>query len=292
MSRQHDRYQKRRLRSSYFSVIVSIGLVLFLVGLLGIVVFKTKDVTDHVKENVALTIFLKDNATKTQTEQFKSTLENAEYAKKVVFIDKKTAAETFQKDIGEDFVNFIGENPLKNAFDVYLNANFVTPHQIEEIEKDIKRQKFVYEVSYDKPLITILTKNINRLSIWILGFSIFFTFVAIILINSSIRLSVYSKRFTIKTMQMVGATKSFIRKPFIFTSIKLGVVGALIAITGLGGIIYYGDIHFPQFSLLNNLEFLIILFSGILLLGIIITWISTFFATQRFLNLRINELYY
>ncbi|WP_196885834.1 cell division protein FtsX [Aureivirga sp. CE67] len=292
MSRQHDRYQKRRLRSSYFSVIVSIGLVLFLVGLLGIVVFKTKDVTDHVKENVALTVFLKDDTAQSQIKLFESKLKTSDYAKKVVFIDKNEAAKQFQDDIGEDFVNFIGENPLKNAFDVYLKANYVTPEKIEEIEKEIKRQKFVYEVSYDKPLITILTKNINRLSIWILGFSVFFTFVAIILINGSIRLSVYSKRFTIKTMQMVGATKSFIRKPFIYTSIKLGIVGALFAILGLGGIIYYGDIQFPQFSMLENLEFLIFLFSGILVLGIIITWISTYFATQRFLNLRINELYY
>ncbi len=160
------------------------------------------------------------------------------------------------------------------------------------IEKQLKIRSIIAEISYDKPLIELLTKNINRLSFWMLLFSALFTLIAVVLINSSIRLSVYSKRFTLKTMQMVGATKSFIRKPFIWKSIQLGFLGALVSIAGLLAFIIYVNSTIPELELLSNYKILGIIFVGIIGLGILITWISTFFATQRFLNLRADELYY
>ena len=161
-----------------------------------------------------------------------------------------------------------------------------------EIETQLKLRSVVAEVSYDKPLIELLTKNITRLSFWMLLFSSLFTLIAVVLINSSIRLSVYSKRFTIKTMQMVGATKGFIRIPFIIKSIQLGVLGAIVSIAGLLIFIMYVNKMVPEIELLSDYKILAILFSAIIGLGILITWISTFFATQRFLNLRTDELYY
>lgn len=280
------------MRSSYLSVIVSIALVLFLVGILGVIVLKTNSITKHFKEKVAITVFLNDNAKNKDVETLQAELRKKEYAKKVTYISKDEAAKIYSADIGEDFLEFLGENPLKNAIDISLKSEFVTPEIMAEIEKELVIRSIVAEVTYDKPLIELLSKNINRLSFWMLIFSALFALIAVVLINSSIRLSVYSKRFTIKTMQMVGATKSFIRRPFIWQSIKLGVIGALVSIVSLLILISYLNKNIPELELFSDVNMLGIVFVAIIGLGILITWLSTFFATQRFLNLRTDELYY
>ncbi len=292
MNNSFDKYQKRRLRSSYLSVIISIALVLFLVGFLGVILLKTNTISNHFKEKVAITIFLNDNAKSNDVEILKAELKKAEYAKDVVYISKKEAAEIYAEEIGEDFVEFLGDNPLKNAIDVTLKSDFVTPEKMNEIEKQLLIRSIVAEVVYDKPLIELLTKNINRISFWMLLLSAIFTLIAVVLINSSIRISIYSKRFTIKTMQMVGATKGFIRRPFIWKSIKLGIIGALVSNAGLIGFIIYINKMVPEIELLSDYKELGILFLFIIIMGVLITWLSTFFATQRFLNLRTDELYY
>lgn len=266
--------------------------MLFLIGILGLIVLKTKSITAHFKEKVSMTIFLNDNAKNKDVEILKAELKKAAYTKSVIYISKKEAAKIYSEDIGEDFVEFLGGNPLKNAIDISLKSEFVSPEKMEEIEKNLTIRSIVAEVTYDKPLIDLLTKNISRLSFWMLLFSGLFTLIAVVLINSSIRLSVYSKRFTIKTMQMVGATKGFIRVPFIWKSIQLGVFGAIVANLGLIGFILYVDSTIPELEMLENYKMLGLLFAFIIGLGILITWISTFFATQRFLNLRTEELYY
>lgn len=292
MNTTFEKYQKRRLRSSYFSVIISIGLVLFLVGILGLIVLKTNSITEHFKEKVTITIFLKDNAKNSDVEVLQAELKRAEYTKSITYISKKDAAKKYTEEIGEDFVSFLGDNPLKNAVDISLKSEFVTPEKMAAIEKNLLIRSIIAEVTYDKPLIELLTKNINRLTFWMLLFSGLFTLIAIVLINSSIRLSIYSKRFTIKTMQMVGATKGFIRVPFILKSIQLGILGALLAIAGLVAFILYMNKTIPELEMLSNYKILALLFMVIIGLGILITWVSTFFATQRFLNLRTDELYY
>ncbi|MFZ2430403.1 MAG: permease-like cell division protein FtsX [Lutibacter sp.] len=292
MNNSFDKYQKRRLRSSYLSVIVSIALVLFLVGLLGLIVLKTNSITKHFKEKVAITVFLNDNAKDKDVETLQAELRKEDYAKTVTYISKEEAAKIYSEDIGENFLEFLGENPLKNAIDISLKSEFVTPEIMAGIEKELVLRNIVSEVTYDKPLIELLSKNINRLSFWMLIFSALFTLIAVVLINGSIRLSVYSKRFTIKTMQMVGATKSFIRVPFILQSVKLGIAGALVSIAGLVAFISYLNKNIPELELFSDVNILAIVFIGIIGLGILITWLSTFFATQRFLNLRSDELYY
>ncbi|MCX2764239.1 cell division protein FtsX [Aquimarina muelleri] len=292
MSSSFEKYQKRRLISSYFSVVISISLVLFLLGLLGLLVLNTKKVADHFKEKIALTIYLKDTAKDVEIKQLEKTLALAEYTKSTTFISKDEAAEEHSKDIGENFMDFLGYNPLQNSIDVYLKADYVDQAKIEEINATILKKNFVDEVIYDKPLISLLNDNIKRISFWVLLISGIFTFIAVLLINSSIRLSVYSKRFIIKTMQMVGATKKFIRRPFIWKSVRLGMTGAIVALTGVGVVLYYLNQTFPELALLDDKILLIILFAGIFGIGVLITWISTFFATQRFLNLRTDELYY
>ncbi len=295
MSSSFEKYQKRRLRSSYFSVVMSIAFVLFLIGLLGLLVLNTKNVSDYFKEQASITIFLNDTVEKTQIAALEKSLKSKEYTKATKYISKKEAAEIVKKENGEDFMEFVGYNPLKNSVELYLNADFVTSEKMDEIQKSLEQNSYVFEVSYNKSLIDLLTQNVKRISLWVLFFSALFSIIAMLLINNSIRLSVYAKRFTIKTMQMVGATKRFIRKPFIMSSIKLGFFGSLVALVGLGITIYYLNNYFPELGLLdteNDKIILGLLFASVFLIGIIITWLSAFFATQRFLNLRTDELYY
>jgi cell division transport system permease protein len=292
MSSRFDSYQKRRLQSSYISVVVSIALVLFMVGVLGLILLKSTKVANHIKEKVAFTLFIKDKVTQKQIKSFRESLLKETFTKKAIYTSKTQAAKKYSEEIGEDFLQFLGNNPLKNGIDIYLKAAFVTPEKMQDLETRFLKNAFVADVSYDKSLINLLTKNIKRISFWLLVFSGFFSLVAMILINSSIRLSIYSKRFNIKTMQMVGATKRFIRKPFIWRSIKLGMIGALLALIGLAVVIYYLDKYIPSLDLLKDYLSLAYLVGGVLLSAFIITWVSTFFATQRFLNLKTDELYY
>ena len=292
MGKSFERYQKRKLISSYFSVVLSIGLVLFLLGILGLLVLNTKKMADHFKEQITLSVFLKENAKEVEVDQLQKSLAMAEYTKTATYVSKEEAAEQHSEEIGENFIDFLGYNPLKNSIDVQLNADFVSPEQIEEIAAEISKKNYVEEVSYDKPLVGLLNDNVKKIGFWILVASAVFTFIAVLLINSSIRLSIYSKRFIIKTMQMVGATKIFIRRPFIWTNIKLGMIGAVLALLALGAVLFYLDRNFPELELFQNSTALILLFAGVFVLGILISLISTYFATQRFLNLRTDELYY
>lgn len=292
MAQYIERYQRRRLISSYFSVVLSIALVLFLLGVLGLLVLNTKKLADHFKEQITISVFLKDNAKPVEIGQLQKSLAMADYTKSAAYISKEDAAEQYSEDIGENFVEFLGYNPLKNSIDVNLKADFVSTEQIKEIADDIAAKTYVDEVSYDKPLIALLTENVRKISLWILIASAVFTFIAVLLINSSIRLSIYSKRFIIKTMQMVGATKKFIRKPFIWTNIQLGILGATLALIALGVVLYYANENFPELNLFQDLVVLAALFAGVFGLGVVISWASTHIATQRFLNLRTDDLYY
>ncbi|MCQ0111585.1 cell division protein FtsX [Zhouia amylolytica] len=292
MSNSFERYQKRKLISSYFSVVLSIALVLFLLGMLGILILNTKKLADHFKEQVAVTVFLKDQAKDVEIKQLQQSLAMADYTKSAVFVSKDEAAEKHSKEIGENFMDFLGYNPLQNSIDVHLKAAYVHPDSLQNIATGLTEKNYVDEVVYDQPLISLLNDNIKRISLWILIASGVFTLIAVLLINSSIRLSVYSNRFIIKTMQMVGATKAFIRKPFIWRNVKLGMVGATVSILAMSGVLYYADGRLPQLDILDDPVWLVVLFIGIFIISIVITTISTFIATQRFLNLRTDDLYY
>lgn len=291
MSKSFDKYQKRRLISSYFSVVISITLVLFLLGVLGMLVINARKVEKHFKEQIALSIDLKENVKNIEISQLEKNLKLSEYVKATRFISKEEAAEIAKEENGEKFMDFIGYNPFQSSIDVYLKSEFVTLNKLEEIKTDLQEKSYIDEVRYDVDLVVLMNKNVKRISFWLIAISIIFAIIAMLLINSSIRLAVYSKRFIIKTMQMVGATKHFIRKPFIWKSIRLGIIGALIAIIGLYLVAYYLNDKIPEIHLLDNPITFAILCAGILILGILITWISTFFATQRFLNLKTDDLY-
>ncbi|WP_243473727.1 cell division protein FtsX [Winogradskyella sp. MH6] len=292
MASSFDKYQKRKLISSYISVVISIALVLFLLGCLGLLVINSKKVADHFKEQVVMTIYLNDTAKEVEVNQLKKSLAMAEYSKEATYVSKEEAAEMMKAETGEDFMDFVGYNPLKNSIDVYLKADFVTTEKLSEISETLSTKSFIEEIRYDNDLVELMNDNVKKISFWVLIISGLFTLIAVLLINSSIRLAVYSKRFIIKTMQMVGATKSFIRRPFVWKSVQLGIVGAIVALAGMAVVLYYLDQYFPELELLRNTVMIAGLFVGVFVLGVIITWISTFIATQRFLNLKTDQLYY
>ena len=292
MSGSIESFNKRRLLTSYFSVIVSITLVLFLLAFFMFLVLSTKKLANHFKEQVTVTILIKDKAKDVDITQLQKTLSVAPFVKSIKFISKEEAAETFSKDIGEDFVTFIGTNPLQNAIDLSLKAEYADPDKMQEIKRDLEQHTFVSEVVYDQSLVALIHENVNRIGFITLIFSVLFTFVSVLLINASIRLSIYSKRFIIKTMQLVGATRSFIRRPFIYTNVKLGIFSAFVAITFFSLALFSIIKSYPDFAVLLDATVLTVVFIGVFVMGILISWGSTFFATQRFLNLNTNELYY
>ena len=292
MSSSFEKHQKRRLISSYFSVVLSIALVLFLLGVLGLLVINAKSVSDNFKEQVVLTIYLEDASKVVEINQLKKSLALSDYVKQTKYVSKESAADFMKLQYGEDFLDDVGYNPLKNSIEVNFKADYVTAHRLDSISEISMKKRFVEDIKYDRDLVSLMNSNVKRLSFWILIISGIFTAIAVLLINSSIRLAVYSKRFSIKTMQMVGATKQFIRRPFIWRSIRLGIIGSLMAIAGMGTVLYYVDKSFPEFKLIQNQFSIGLLFISVFLIGILITWWSTFFATQRFLKLKTDQLYY
>ena len=291
MASSFENYNKRRLISSYFSVVLSIFLVLFLLGTLGLFVINSKKISDDFKENIPMTVFFNNEATDSVLSSFDLELKNANFIKDYAFVHKDSAAKNNVDIVGKDFMEFLGFNPLQNSFDIHLKGDYVNSVSIKKIERSFRKNEMVTEIIYDKELVDLVNNNVKEISFWILVVSGVLTVVAMLLINSSLRLSVYSNRFTIKTMQMVGATKSFIRKPFIWTSIKLGLIGAGLAIIGLMGVVVYIDGLFPSLGIANDYTSIGIVIFGVLLIGTIITSISTYFATQRFLNLKTDDLY-
>ncbi len=291
MASSFDKFQKRRLLSSYFSVVLSVFLVLFLLGILGFFIINSKKLADNFREEIAMTVFFKNDANDSILKAFGTELKAARFTKSQVYVSKEAAAKQHTDIIGEDFVTFLGTNPLQNSYDIHLKADYVEKDSISKIEGQLRKNKMVADIVYDKQLVNLVNDNIKKVSMWILIISAFLTLVAVLLINSSLRLSIYSNRFIIKTMQMVGATKSFIRKPFVLRSVKLGMIGGGLAIIALIGVLVYLQTNFPSLGILDDkllVAFVLLFVFGI---GVLITWISTYFATQRFLNLRTDDLY-
>lgn len=286
-----ETFQKRRLLSGYFSVVLSITLVLFFVGVLGLFLLNTKNIASHFKEQIVMTVYLKDSAKDIEITQLKKKIQLNPASKNVRFTPKEEAAQLYSRDIGEDFVEFLGYNPLLNSIDVSFNAAFVNTISLSQTKKELETVEFVSEVVYDQPLVALLGENIRKISLVLLITTVLFVLIALLLINSSIRLSIYSKRFIIKTMQLVGAKKSFIRRPFIWTHLQLGVISSLLALGGLSLLFFELNKRFPELNMMNYPFELGIVFGGVLILGIGITGISTFFATQRYLNLKTDAVY-
>jgi cell division transport system permease protein len=287
-----DNLTKKRLRTSGITVIISLSLVLFMLGALGLIVINANKLSKHFKENVGFQIYLKDTASSAQTDGLLQEISNSTYAKSVNLINKEQAAEKLKADLGEDFVSFLGSNPLLNSLEVKLNANFANTDTLQIIEKALLQKSYIKEVVYQKDMINNLNKNTKAIAFFILIFSGALLIVAIALINNTIRLSIYSQRFLIRTMYLVGATRSFISKPFIFKGVRQGIIAGVVASVLLVGLLAISTRFIPDLLQLQDENLLLILFSSIILVGVIISAFSAMLAVLRFLRLKTSDLYF
>lgn len=283
--------KNKRLFTSYFSVTLSISIVLFLIGAFLLIAFNARKITNDFKEKIPITIYLKKEAKKIEIEQLIKKLNIKDYTGSVNYISKEKGAEILIDEIGEDFVEFYGSNPLLNSIDVFLKSEYVTTLVFDEVSNELGKTDFIDEIIYDAPLVSLINENLNKIKYWVLGIAVFFLIISILVINSSIRLSIYSNRINIKTMQLVGATRGFIRKPFILTHVKLGLFGAFLAIVMLSGALYYIQNFFDYVNFESDIQIIMAMFGAISVFSILITYLCTFFATQKFLKSKIDQLY-
>lgn len=287
-----DNLTKKRLRTSGITVIISLALVLFMLGALGLLVINANKLSKHFKENVGFQIYLKDTASSAQTDGLVQEISNSNYAKSVNLINKEQAAEKLKIDLGEDFVSFLGSNPLLNSLEVKLNASYANTDTLLIIEKTLLQRSYIKEVVYQKDMINNLNKNTRAIAFFILIFSGALLVVAIALINNTIRLSIYSQRFLIRTMYLVGATRSFISKPFIFKGVRQGIIAGVVASILLVGLLAISTRFIPDLLQLQDENLLLVLFSSIILVGVIISAFSAMLAVLRFLRLKTSDLYF
>ena len=292
MKKKENGLSKTRLRSSYLTLIVSISLVLFLLGVLGIVIINARGLSDYFKESLSFSIMLDEEAKEADIRMLQKDMDAKPYVKSTEYVSKDEAAAKLKNDLGEDFVNFLGYNPLSPSIDVYLYAQYTSPDSVARIEKYVMEYAFVKEVYYQESLLYLINENVKKISLFILIISLFLFLIALTIINNTIRLSVYSKRFLIRTMQLVGATKSFIRKPFLVKSVFHGLIAGLIAMTLLLGLLYLVEKEFFLLFTFQNTNMLFLLGAAIILTGIIINVISTFFSVNRYLGISEDKLYY
>ena len=280
-----------KIFSNYFLVIISISIVLFLISSFTLIALNSEKIINDFKENIPVIVFIKDQSNKIELSKFEKNLKINNTIKKFDFVSKKDAANKLSEEIGEDFIDYLGYNPLYDSYDIFFTSENVNNLFINQLVEEFKNESFVEEVTYDAPLIELINFNVKVLKQWSLIIGSVFLLISIILINNTIRLSVYSKRLNIKTMQLVGATKFFIKKPFIIIHIKLGVLSSIMSSLLLVAILYYLNINFFEidFEKIKESIFITLLFSvGI---SVIISYFSTSIITGRYISSNIEKLY-
>ena len=287
-----NRTATQKLKTSSVTVVISLALVLFMLGLLGLVVINAKKLSNHIKENVGFQVVLKDTTTTAELDILKQEISSSAFTKEVAYISKDEAAKKLQKDLGEDFITFLGYNPLLSSLDVKLNSDYANIDSLVGFEKQIMQKHFVKEVIYHKDMIKQVNDNAKVISFYILIFSGLLLVVAIALINNTIRLSIYAKRFLIRTMYLVGATQGFIRMPFILKGVRQGVIAGLLAGFLLAGFLVLSTNYIPDLLQLQDPNLLAVLFGGIVALGILISGLSAALSVSRYLRLKTDDLYF
>jgi cell division transport system permease protein len=287
-----NRTATQKLKTSSVTVVISLALVLFMLGLLGLVVINAKKLSNHIKENVGFQVVLKDTTTQAELDILKQEISTSAFTKQVDYISKDEAAKKLQKDLGEDFITFLGYNPLLSSLDVKLNSDYANIDSLAGFEKQIMQKHFVKEVIYHKDMIKQVNENAKLISLYILIFSGLLLIVAIALINNTIRLSIYAKRFLIRTMYLVGATQGFIRMPFILKGVRQGVIAGILAGFLLAGFLVLSTNYIPDLLQLQDPNLLAVLFIGIVLLGVLISGLSAALSVSRYLRLKTDDLYF
>ncbi len=291
MSKKENRTYSRRIRSSYITSIISISLVLLLLGLVGLLLINGSNIKRQVMESIGFNVILKENVKEADIYQLQKILDAREYILSTEYITKEEAALETEQMLGEDFISFLGYNPLPPSIRVRLHQPWANPDSVMMIEQDLVKYNSIEEVYYKKSLLYAVYENIRQITMIILGFSVLLTLISVTLINNTIRLSVYSKRFIINTMQLIGATRRIIRRPFLLRGAASGFTGSLIALVILFGLIYLLQDEFEGVISFKDYDLLAILALGVIVVGVVINWISTFFAVNKYLNMKTDKLY-
>ena len=281
--------KNKRLITSYFSIVIIMSIVLFLYSFFGLFLISSDSIINKFKEDFTVSIYLKENVKNIEINQLKNELLMSNFIDKVNYISKEEAVTIMKEEYGEEFIKSLGFNPLLGSIDINLKSKYVNSKELDSISKFILKKNYIDEIIFDRDFINLINNNIKKISIWIIPSIIFSMLITFLIINSSIRLSIYAKRNVIKTMQLVGATRSFIRVPFIKTNLLLSLISSIIAIISILILINFFDsnIDFFDYVEINSIFFLL---SSIVLLGFIISIISTFFATQNILNIDTRKL--
>lgn len=281
----------RKTKTVYVSTVISISLVLLMLGLLGLILVHANNLSTYVKENIVLNIIVDDGASEADVIQLQKQIDNNKAVKQTQYIGKELAARNLTKDLGEDFTEFLGYNPLPSSIDVFLNADYANTNGVNSFKAQLLKNPMVKEVLYQQSLIDMVNSNISTISLVILGFAAVLLIVSVALINNTIRLAIYSQRFLIKSMQLVGATKNFIRKPFILYGILHGLLGGLIAVILLLVMLVLAVRQIPDLIILRSYFEFGLVFLGVIGIGIFISGFSTYLAVSKFLRLKIYDLY-
>jgi cell division transport system permease protein len=281
----------KKTKSVYISTVISIALVLLMAGLLGLILVHAKNLSNYIKENIVLNVILYEDTEEADALKLQKALNDNPHVLNTEYISKELAARNLQQDLGEDFVEFLGYNPLSASIDVHLKAEYANQDSVQNFIKEVSANKIIKEMVYQESLLDMVNNNIRIIGLVILTFTVILLIIAVALINNTIRLSIYSQRFLIKSMQMVGATKGFIRRPFLGYGILHGLVGSIIAIVLLIMVLYFGQQQIPELILLQNYFEFAIIFAGVIAIGILISGLSTYFAVTKYLRLRMNDLY-
>lgn len=284
-------FSKARLGGSYLTLVISVSLVLFLLGILGLVLINAKELSDYFRESLSFSVILDEDAREADIRMLQKDLDAKSYVKSTEYVSRDDAAVKMKEEMGEDFISFLGDNPLPPSIDVYLYAGYTNRDSVGKFEKYILEYPFVKEVWYEDSLLYLINENVRKISIFLLIISSFLFLIAVTIINNTIRLAIYSKRFLIRTMQLVGATRSFIRKPFLVRSVYHGVLASLIAMLLLTGLLYLIEKEFLMLFSFESTKLLLLLGAALVLTGILINLVSTFLSVNRYLDISEDKLY-
>lgn len=292
MKSRENGLSKTRLRSSYLTLVVSVSLVLFLLGVLGLLLINAKELSDYFRESLSFSIMLDDDAKEADIRMLQKDLDAKQYVKSTSYISKNEAAVKMKEELGEDFINFLGDNPLPPSIDVYLKAEYTAADSVAGIEKYVLEYPFVKEVYYQESLLFLINENVRKISLFLVVISSFLFLIAMTIINNTIRLAIYSRRFLIRTMQLIGATRGFIRRPFLIQSAFHGLIAALLAMCLLIGMLYLVEKEFFLMFTFRSTNLLILLGLSLIVIGVLINIVSTFFSVNKYLGISEDKLYY
>jgi cell division transport system permease protein len=282
---------KTKLRSSYLTLVVSISLVLFLLSILGLVIINARELSDYFRESLSFSVFLEEDVKEADIRMLKKDIDAKSFVKRAEYVSKEDAAAKLKEELGEEFVSFLGYNPLSPTIDVFLKAEYANPDSIVAIEKYLLEFPVVSEVYYQESVLHLINENVEKITLFLLVISSFLFLISLTIINNTIRLSVYSKRFIIRTMQLVGATRSFVRRPFLLRSAFHGLLAAMLALTLLMGLLYLTEREFFRLFTVESINLLFLLMVAIIITGVVMNVVSTFFAVNRYLSIPEDKLH-